>query len=124
MHSPEYMTQVVQRYIDALNAGDLEGIVALYAEDATVEDPVGSSVQRGLPAIRGFYATSLQLKLKVALDGAVRAVANEAVFAFKVSFEHQGVVTTISPIDHFRFDAEGQIVSMRAFFGAQNISSE
>ena len=124
MNSPEHMTLVVQRYIDALNAGDLDGIVALYAEDGTVEDPVGSAVQHGLPAIRAFYATSLQLKLKVALEGQVRAVCNEAVFAFKVSFEHQGVATTIAPIDHFRFDDKGRIVSMRAFFGEQNISSQ
>ncbi|MBV8249987.1 MAG: nuclear transport factor 2 family protein [Comamonas sp.] len=115
------MSAVVQRYVAALNASDLEGIVALYAADATVEDPVGSEPKRGLETIRAFYAKALQLPLRVELQGEVRAVANEAAFAFTVSFEHQGRRTTIAPIDHFRFDAEGKIVSMRALFGPQNM---
>ena len=48
MNTTEHMTEVVQRYVAALNEGDLEGIVALYAADATVEDPVGSEPQRGV----------------------------------------------------------------------------
>lgn len=47
MNSVEHMTAVVQRYVAALNAGDLDGIVALFADDATVEDPVGSEPRRG-----------------------------------------------------------------------------
>jgi steroid delta-isomerase len=121
MNTFEHMSAVVQRYVAALNASDLEGIVALYAEDATVEDPVGSEPRRGLDAIRAFYAKALQLPLRVELQGEVRAVANEAAFAFTVSFEHQGRRTTIAPIDHFRFDAAGKIVSMRALFGPQNM---
>ena len=35
--------------------GDVEGIVALYADDATIEDPVGSALHRGSDAIRAFY---------------------------------------------------------------------
>ncbi|MEX8195409.1 steroid Delta-isomerase [Comamonas guangdongensis] len=121
MNTYEYMSAVVRRYVAALNASDLEDIVALYAADATVEDPVGSEPRRGLDAIRAFYAKALQLPLRVELQGEVRAVANEAAFAFTVSFEHQGRRTTIAPIDHFRFDAAGKIVSMRALFGPQNM---
>lgn len=115
------MTGVVQRYVDALNASDLDAIVALYADDATVEDPVGSEPQRGIEAIRAFYAKSLKLPLQVALQGAVRATVNEAAFAFSVSFEYKGRKTTISPIDHFRFNGAGKVVSMRALFGEKNI---
>jgi steroid delta-isomerase len=121
MNTFEHMSAMVQRYVVALNASDLEGIVALYAADATVEDPVGSEPRRGLDAIRAFYAKALQLPLRVELQGEVRAVANEAAFAFTVSFEHQGRRTTIAPIDHFRFDTAGKIVSMRALFGPQNM---
>lgn len=121
MNTAEHMTAVVQRYVAALNAGDLEGIVALYADDATVEDPVGSEPQRGIEAIRAFYANSLKLPLQVALTQEVRAVANEAAFAFTVSFEYQGHQTVIAPIDHFRFNEAGKVVSMRALFGKANI---
>lgn len=115
------MNDVVQRYVAALNAGDLEGIVALYANDATVEDPVGSEPQRGIEAIRAFYANSLKLPLRVELTGEVRAVANEAAFAFTVTVEYQGRKTVIAPIDHFCFNDAGKVVSMRALFGEKNI---
>ncbi len=117
------MEAAVHAYVRALNAGDLDAIVALYAEGAEVEDPVGSMPKRGLEEIRAFYAVSTQLRLEVALEGQVRAVGNEAAFAFSVTFEVQGRRTTIRPIDLFRFDAHGKIVQMRAFFGAANIGS-
>ncbi len=120
--TPEHMQTVVEAYVRALNAGDLDAIVSLYADDAQVEDPVGSTPSRGLAEIRAFYARSLTLKLQVALEGPVRAVAGEAAFAFSVSFEMNGQHTTIRPIDLFRFDNAGRIVQMRAFFGPANIS--
>ena len=113
MNTAEHMTEVVQRYVAALNASDLDGIVAIYADDATVEDPVGSEPKRGIEAIRAFYAE--------ALTGEVRAAANEAAFAFTVGFEYQGRKTVISPIDHFCFNEAGKVVSMRALFGPQNM---
>ena len=121
MNTAEHMTEVVQRYVAALNASDLESIVAIYADDATVEDPVGSEPQRGIAAIRAFYANSLKLPLQVALHGEVRATVNEAAFAFTVSFEYQGRKTTVAPIDFFRFNEAGKVVSMRALFGEKNI---
>ena len=121
MNTVEHMTAVVQRYVAALNAGDLDGIVALFADDATVEDPVGSEPRRGRAAIRAFYANSLKLPLTVELTQEGRAVADEAAFAFTVSFEYQGRKTVIAPIDHFRFAAAGKVVSMRALFGEKNI---
>lgn len=124
MNSLEHMQDVVRRYIAALNAADLEAIVALYADDATVEDPVGSPPHHGIDAIRAFYAKSCQLPLVVALQGDIRVAANEAAFAFTVAFAYQGQRTTIAPIDHFRFNAAGKVVSMRALFGAPNIQSE
>ena len=124
MNTAEHMTEVVQRYVAALNARDLDGIVALYADDATVEDPVGTEPKRGIEAIRAFYAESVKLPLTVVLTDEVRAAANEAAFAFTVSFEYQGRKTTIAPIDHFRFNDAGKVVSMRALFGKQNIHAD
>ncbi len=120
--TPEHMQAAVRAYIAALNAGDINAIVALYAEDATVEDPVGSTPQRGLAQIRTFYSASLSMALQVVLDGEIRAVANEAAFAFSVSLVMEGKRITIRPIDVMRFDAQGRITSMRAFFGNHNIS--
>ena len=120
MPSIDTMQSVVHRYIRALNDSDLEGILALYAPDAVIEDPVGSPPHRGHEAIRAFYAGSMALKLKVQLDGDIRAVANVAAFAFRVSFVWNGQATTISPIDVFHFNEEGLITQMRAVFGPHN----
>lgn len=116
MLNTDQMQAVVHEYVRALNASDLDAIVALYADDALVEDPVGSEPKQGLAAIRDFYAASLALKLVVALEGPVRAVANEAVFPFSVSLVFKGQPVVIRPIDHFRFNEAGRIVQMRAFF--------
>lgn len=121
MPTPEHMQGTIETYVRALNASDLDAIVALYADDAVVEDPVGSAPRRGLAEIRDFYAGSLRLPLQVEIEGKIRAVASEAAFAFSVSFEVQGRRTTIRPIDLFRFDDTGRIVQMRAFFGPGNI---
>lgn len=124
MPTPSDMEAVVHRYIQALNAADLDAVVGLYADDAVVEDPVGSPPHVGKAAIRDFYAGSVALKLEVALEGAIRATANAAAFAFRVSLQWQGRRTTISPIDVLRFNEAGQIVHMQAFFGPANTASD
>ncbi|HWT97924.1 MAG TPA: steroid Delta-isomerase [Terriglobales bacterium] len=118
------MEAAVHAYVRALNASDLDAIVALYAEDATVEDPVGTEPRRGRAAIRAFYAGSVQLALQVELEGPVRAVADSAAFPFRVSFTMNGQRTTIHPIDVFRFDEAGRVTEMRAYFGPGNIRAE
>lgn len=121
MTTTEHMQDVVHAYVRALNDGDIDAIVALFADTAMVEDPVGSAPQQGLEAIRAFYAKSLALKITVELEGPVRAVEREAAFAFRVSFEARGQRTVIRPIDTFRFDEQGRITQMRAYFGRGNI---
>jgi steroid delta-isomerase len=115
------MQAAVHAYVRALNAGDLDAIMALYADGAVVEDPVGSAPKQGRAAIRDFYAASVALKLAVALEGEVRCVGQECAFAFAVSFTHAGQRSTIRPIDTLRFNDAGLIVQMRAFFGPSNV---
>ena len=58
--SPDQIRSTADSYIAALTAGDLEAVMNLYAEGATVEDPVGNgTVHEGKVAIREFYATTL-----------------------------------------------------------------
>lgn len=120
-HLQQAMIDAVHAYVRALNTGDLEAIMALYADDATVEDPIGSPPKVGRAAIREFYAVSAAMQLAVVLEGEIRVGANACAFAFRVSFVHEGKSTTIRPIDVFEFDAAGRITSMRAYFGASNI---
>jgi len=118
------MQAAVHAYVRALNDADLEAIALLFADDAVVEDPVGSLPKRGIAEIRAFYAGSLSLKLQAELEGPVRAVADAAAFAFRVSFEIDGQRTVIRPIDVFRFNDAGRIVQMSAFFGPAHIGAD
>ena len=56
MVSVEDITTAVNRYLELVASGTADEIAALYAEDATVEDPVGGGeVHIGRQAIHGFY---------------------------------------------------------------------
>ena len=55
MALPQDIDRFIGDYVRAFNARDLERVASLYAEDATLEDPVGSAMVRGKPAIRAFY---------------------------------------------------------------------
>ncbi len=46
---------VARRYLDAVNAGDLEGVLELYAVGAEVADPVFERGFMGKRALRTFY---------------------------------------------------------------------
>ena len=55
---PDHMREIFDRYRALMGAGDLDGIVALFARDATWEEPVGTIVERGREAIRARYAAA------------------------------------------------------------------
>jgi steroid delta-isomerase len=108
------MKAVLQAYIDAFNRGDAEAIVALYAEDATVEDPVGSPPKRGRQAILEFYREAIATGGRIVLDSPMRGSHGDAAaMAFSV---HVGPMT-VRVIDTMTFDASGRITQMRAYFG-------
>ena len=61
--TPKVLTpaMVVERQLEALNAHDLEGIMALFSEDAEASDlPVGAPALRGKAGLRERYATLLK----------------------------------------------------------------
>lgn len=123
MPTHEHMEAAAHRYLQALNQGDVEAVMGLYADDATVEDPVGSELKVGSEVIRAFYTGSLGLNLSAALEGPVRVAGCEATFPFSISYVYEGKRTIIHAIDLFRFNEAGKIVSMRAFFGPANIEA-
>lgn len=121
MPSHEQMVAAVKAYVDAFAKEDTDAIARLYTADATVEDPIGSPMHRGIDAIRAFYAISIEMRAKLTLEGPVRTVGNIAAFAFTVDVPIAGAPRRIEVIDTFTFDEQGKIVEMRAFWGPQNV---
>src|SRR5258708_40286501 len=110
MPSAEDISKPVNRYLETLSQGRPDDIVALYAEDATVEDPVGSEVHIGRQAIRGFYTSVENVKSKTEVV-TLRALGNEAAFFWRLIIGGM----TIEIISAMPFGAEGKIAPMRAY---------
>ncbi|TCJ37051.1 steroid Delta-isomerase [Parafrankia sp. BMG5.11] len=121
MADPQQMEAAVHEYVAAFEAGDADRIGALYAEHATVEDPVGSPLKNGRTEILEFYRSSVATGAKLKLEGPVRVVADYAVFPFSVNLHWEGSDKRIDVIDTFRFDADGKVTEMRAFWGPANM---
>jgi steroid Delta-isomerase len=122
MPSAEEITQTVNRYLELLAKADADGIADLYATDATIEDPVGGEVHIGRQAIHGFYSsvpgTNNQTEVVT-----LRALGNEAAFHWTLTVDlGNGGRMRIDIISTMRFDDEGKIASMKAYWGPDNIT--
>jgi steroid Delta-isomerase len=123
MSSPEDNAQTVNRYLDFVSKGQADDIAALYAEDATVEDPVGGGeVHIGRQAIRGFYNNVENVKAQPEVI-TLRALGNEAAFFWTLTVDFgNGSGMRIDIISTMTFDDEGKIASMKAYWGPENIT--
>ncbi len=124
MNEPAEMVAAVHAYVAAFETGSADHVAALYAEDATVEDPIGSPVHKGREAIRAFYAQSMKTGAKLTLEGPVRIAGDYAVFPFSVHLEFGEKKMRIDVIDTFKFDPDGKVAEMRAFWGPTNMIAD
>ena len=134
MSDPQKMAEAVQAYFDCFNAQDADGIVSLFADDATVTDPVGTETKKGIDDIRAFYTLALKNGAKIIPNGPTRIASNMAAFAFTVSVGAMTSVDkavdvelpsgsmTIDVIDTFAFNDDNQVIEMRAYWGPSNIT--
>lgn len=113
--------EAVNAYLAALTAHDVEAIVALYAPNATIEDPVGSALVEGHEAIRAFYGQAIGGITGARLLGQVRVAANEIAFPFEISMSYNGHNMVMDIIDTFVLDEQGRVAQMRAFWSEANM---
>ena len=108
----------------AVEAGDRDGWLALFAEDAVVEDPIGPSPldpegsgRRGRAAIAAFWDDIISI-------GPVRFTIRES-YACGDECANVGQIATTMPdgsrsivqgVYTYRIDDEGRIVALRAFW--------
>ncbi len=120
MSLEQKITDAVNTYITAFENEDLDAIMGIYADDCSVEDPVGSPVKQGRAAVQEFYKGAIKMKVKLQLEGQIRIAGNEAAFAFSGEVDTGDGIMTFNPIDVMVFNDEGKVTSMRAFFGPTN----
>lgn len=113
--SNDHIRKTISDYLAFMNSGDADAIAALYTEDATVEDPIGTPAFTGREAIREFYAKAAGM-VKLEATGNPRVAAGEAAFPMRVVV---GADHIIEVIDVMAFNDAGLIESMRAFWSAE-----
>lgn len=118
--SNEQMIAAVHAYVDGFAREDAAAVVALFAEDAVVEDPVGGEIRRGRAEFAEFFAGTVGSGAKLTLDGPIRLGPDYAAFPFHVDLIWDGTRMRIDVIDVFRFASSGKISHMQAFFGESN----
>ncbi|WP_366520669.1 steroid Delta-isomerase [Pseudomonas citronellolis] len=123
MMDAQLIRRRMARYVELVDAGDIDGILALYADDAVVEDPVGSPPLQGLQAIARFYREGLgRAEASAQLTGPVRVTGNGCgAMPFRVDLNWKGEPCSIHVIDVMEFDAQGRIRSMKAYWGEMNL---
>jgi steroid Delta-isomerase len=115
--SNERIREVVEAYVDRVGNGTSAEVVALYAEGATVEDPVGSEVLTTREQIATFYGNLDGLEQETTLVEA-RIGGGQAAFLFRISTKVGDQTYTMAPIDVMTFDDDGLITSMTAYWNA------
>ncbi|MEN0140521.1 MAG: nuclear transport factor 2 family protein [Rhodococcus sp. (in: high G+C Gram-positive bacteria)] len=118
--SAEDIRKTVERYIEAVATGTADDIVALYAEGATVEDPVGTEPRTSVESLREFYGVIEPLKQTGELL-TLKIAGNSAAFHFSLVTDLGEQKLEISPIDVMTFDDDGKITSMRAFWSQEDM---
>ncbi len=74
-----------ETYVRSLENSDLETLLDLFADDASIEDPVGTDLREGKDVLRAFYSEACQGVAKAELTGNPRLAGNEVAFPFNVT---------------------------------------
>ena len=118
MPDAEQIRATVQRYTEVFSAGDKEAYVGLFADDATLEDPVGGEVHQGVEAIRAFWDPTREMTptIELAITGPVRVAGNEAACPGEARPSLGDTPMAVPVIDTLAFDDDGKITRLRAFW--------
>ncbi len=112
----------LEAYASRINDGDRGGVLALFAPDATIEDPVGTPIKRG-EEIANWFSDTIAFQTRITPVAPIRGShSNAAALIFDVSFQPpEGPRLLIRSLDICTFDAQGLITSLKAYWGPDDI---
>lgn len=118
MTDAAHMKSAVEAYLARHSAGDVDGIVELFAADATAWDPVDADPHVGAEAVRAFFTGTHEMvdRLTLTLTGPIRCAGNFAAFPMTVQTKMGDMTLEIDIIDVMTFDADGKFSEMRAYW--------
>ncbi|MFZ2173127.1 MAG: nuclear transport factor 2 family protein [Rhodococcus sp. (in: high G+C Gram-positive bacteria)] len=118
--SAEDIRKTVERYVEAVATGTVDDVLALYADGATVEDPVGTEPRTTVESLREFYGVIEPLKQTGELR-TLKIAGHSAAFHFSLVTDLGEQSLEIAPIDVMTFDDDAKITSMKAFWSQEDM---
>jgi steroid delta-isomerase len=109
--STEQITATIEAHVAAIGDADPDAVARLYAADAVLQDPAGTTVAVGRNAIRRYFGTVLTQPRETEIVF-VSVTDHRAAFHFRATPVGG---PTRDVIDTMTFDDEGAIRSMHAY---------
>jgi steroid delta-isomerase len=116
---------LVRAYYDAVTAGAIDGVLAMFAADAVMRDPVGAPPATDETARRQRYAGIKAMFDAFAITPEhVIVCGDEAAVAWTIrATAKSGRDITFSGISTFAFDANGRIAAMSAYLDSAAVAA-
>jgi len=124
MPDRDAMVAAIETHCRALTAGDKEAWLRIWADDVVLEDPVGVDTFRGIDSLRTRFWDIIESisPMRIWLEQEVIVCGHEAIAILAADVNREGPTHGVGPlVDHFTFNEEGRIASMRAFWKYEGV---
>jgi steroid delta-isomerase len=120
----EDIISTVEAYAAAQTSGDVDAVVALFAPDAVVADPVHEPAHVGREAIHTFFSGTRDMVDSMVLEvtGPIRAVDRYAAVPLRAVSDIGGSRVAVDIVDVFTFEDNGLIGDMKAYWDPAGIT--
>jgi steroid Delta-isomerase len=125
MPTADDIKATIATYVETFGP-DKERWVALFTDDATMEDPVGSEIRKGREEIAALwdFGHSLAEDVQLELGGPICVAADEAAFPLSIVSRTGTTTIRINAIDVMTFADDARITSQRAFWRMEDAQVE
>jgi steroid delta-isomerase len=117
MPTPEQIRDVVERYVKSWEAGDKEGWVGCFADDAEQIDPYPQPANVGREAIARFFDTARSLVEEYRFTTHYSAVAGDrCAMTFTLALKTGDTTVEFDGVDLFEVNDDGLISRLTAYW--------
>jgi ketosteroid isomerase-like protein len=119
-----HIEHVLRTYVDSWATGDVEGLLALFADNVLTEDPATVRQAMGKAELRELLLAGIPADWSLAFSfERVAIVADEAILTYRVSLRAGDAAPADLLVNaHAVFDADGLIHQFRTFFDTYAIT--
>lgn len=118
--TPEQVRQAIEQYVDAWTNNDKAKLLAVFAENATWEDPVGTPAFKGRDGVAQFWDFAHQGEERSLTPKVEQIITcgNEGIlrFVMQVRLPEKNQGLDLHVVDHFVVNDDGKVQSARAFW--------